>query len=228
MSKKYMIYNVIDENNQIFYVGKTCNFDRRYREHLYEIKEGSNLPKHNKMRKLLNEGNDLREFFNIIETDLDFHTANEREVYYIKKYSDKGYDIKNLTDGGDGSIDSIPYIKQRLSEVHLGAKRSEETRRKISEAKKGKKFTEEHRRNLTIARRSRVITDEQRKNMSKAAKGNINTKQYELIDPDGNVHRTKNGLSCFCEENGLSPSNFMKVLSGKRKHHKGWKIRKLN
>lgn len=64
--------------------------------------------------------------------------------------------------------------------------------------------------------------------MSKTSKGKINIKKYELIDPNGNVFITTEGLTKFCEEHDLTPANLHKVINGERQNHKGWTIKPLD
>ena len=97
----------------------------------------------------------------------------------------------------------------------------------MSTKKKGKKFTSEHKEKLSKARQERVITIETRTKTSKTSTGKINIKRYMLIDPDGKEYITNNGLNDFCRKHFLTSSNILKVISGERKHHKGWKARKL-
>ena len=49
------------------------------------------------------------------------------------------------------------------------------------------------------------------------------SKYFQLISPDGILYKDKN-IFKFCVENNLSHSCISRVLSGKQKHHKGWKI----
>jgi group I intron endonuclease len=228
MEKRHVIYAFKDENENIFYIGKTCRIKKRKKEHLYELKKGNNLPKYNKLRKVINSGLDFEDVFLILENDLNCDEIDDREMYYISKLREEGYNLKNLTDGGDGGIMTTPNISEKIRKAHLGKKRNEETKRKISESNKGKKFTKEHIEKLIEARNKRVTKKETREKCSKTSKGKINIKKYEIIDPCGNVYFTENGLTSFCEENGLSTPNMVKVAKGERKHHKGWTIKKID
>lgn len=226
--KKHLIYAFVDDQGQYFYIGKTCNIKRRNREHLFEIKEGNTLPKYNKLRKLIREGNNFDDLVVVVEEGLLCDQVDEREIYYIRKLREEGYGLKNLTDGGDGGIMAIPGISEKIRQAHLGKKRSEETKRKISESNKGKKFTKEHKKKLSIARKKRKTTQATRDKCSKTSKGKINIKKFEMTDPDGKVYITENGLTVFCEEHGLTKANVVKVADGERKHHKGWTVKRLD
>lgn len=220
--RTHLIYAFVDDLGKPFYVGKTYNLEKRLKEHLYEVKKDNNLPKYNKIRKLLKDNIQIEDLIKILENNIDFEVINEREIYWISKLKSEGYKLKNLTDGGEGAINTIPGLSEKLKNLKTGKKLSKETKEKISNSKKGKKFTEEHKINLSISRKKRITKDETRIKASKTSKGNINTKIYKLTDPSGNVFITKNGLSDFCEKNNLSRPNLLKVIKGLRKHHKGW------
>lgn len=227
--KKHCIYAFIDISGKPFYVGKTYNIKKRMQEHWYEIRYGSMLPKYNKLRKLLKENEDkkINDFYIILEDDIESDISDEREIFWIAKLREDGYNLKNLTDGGEGGISTIPGLSEKLSKIHTGSKRSEQAKMRMSESRKGMKFSEEHKNNLSIARKKRITTIETRQKASKTSKGKINIKIYKLISPDGMEHTTSNGLTVFCEEHNLNLPNLMKVLKGERRHSKGWKIEKI-
>ena len=112
----------------------------------------------------------------ILEENLSFEEACEKERFYIKKFKsltcENGY---NLEDGGcaNHTMSEESRVKiaaavrgrkrppmtleqrKKISVAHIGKKmppKSEETRRKLSEANKGKKFSEEHRRHISEAK----------------------------------------------------------------------------
>lgn len=49
------------------------------------------------------------------------------------------------------------------------------------------------------------------------------SKEIRLLSPDGTIIITKN-ISQFCRDNGLQSGNLYKVLNGKIKKHRGWKL----
>jgi hypothetical protein len=110
----------------------------------------------------------------IIEDNLSWEEACEREKYWIKFYGRKDLqegNLVNLTDGGEGTIGikrgESYKIKQRAAQC--GRKLSDETRRKISEAKKGKKHkphSEETKQKIRESKIGTKRTTEQRKKMS--------------------------------------------------------------
>lgn len=59
------------------------------------------------------------------------------------------------------------------------------------------------------------------KEYGKSSGGKKNAKKYKLKSPDGKTHEGEN-ISEFCRINNLTAGNIRKVITGKRKHHKGW------
>lgn len=52
------------------------------------------------------------------------------------------------------------------------------------------------------------------------------SKNYEIVAPDGRISYVT-GLQQFADENGLHVSALYFVVSGKRRHHKGYTVRRL-
>lgn len=225
--RTHLIYVFVDENGKPFYVGRTYNLTKRKREHLREVRLGNKLPKYNKLRKLIKKGYNFDELVCVIEKDIDSELIEQREIFYIAKLRQEGYNLKNLTDGGEGAINTTPGLYAKLKKIHTGAKRSQESKEKMSNARMGIIFSEEHKKNLSIARKKRITKVETRIKASKTSKGKINIKKYKLISPDGKEYITENGLTLFCEQHNLIAANFFKVLKGEREHQKGWRIFRL-
>lgn len=225
--KTHFVYALVDENDKPFYIGKTNDLKIRKQAHLYEVKKGNTLPKYNKLRKLLREGHVLNDLLKVIEEGISCDEIDSKEIHYISKLREEGYKLKNLTDGGDGMSNPSPELVERLRQSRIGSKRSAESRKRMSEARMGMKFSDEHKKSLSRARQRRITTQFTREKMSKTSKGKINIKKYELIDPQGNVHITENGLTLFCEQHGLTRANLVQVADGKRPRHKGWTAKRL-
>ena len=237
------IYALLDENDKPFYVGKTKRLKKRITTHKRQAKNNNPLPKYRKLKKIL-LNSDIR--VAIIEADIPDDQVNQREQQYIAEFRRQGHQLYNLTDGGEGGDtytnnprrqQILEYRKhlrdttdwtEKISEARRGqswGSHTENAKRKISEARQGIEFSSQHKANLSIARKKRITTQTTKNKCSATSKGKINIKRYVLIDPDGNEHITEHGLTMFCEQHNLTPANMMKVLSGERKHHKGWRIR---
>lgn len=220
---EHYIYALVDGSGMPFYIGKSKSPKKRLKRHVYDAKNlGLNYPVHNKIRKLLRE--ELGLDIEIVEGNIGEDRIDERELFWIKEYRNKGYRLFNVADGGEGGKGMTPEMQKAAAEKRRGRVISEVTRRRISEARKGIQFSDEHRNKLSEARRKRVTSETTKLKMSEASRGRINIKQYKLSDPDGKEHITQRGLSEFCREHALSASNLHKVLNGEREDHKGWRI----
>jgi hypothetical protein len=51
---------------------------------------------------------------------------------------------------------------------------------------------------------------------------------YEVESPDGKKSIISGGWTKWCIDNNLQTANMLKVAKGERKHHKGWKVKKIN
>lgn len=113
--KTYVIYKVTNLINGKMYIGKTYNFEKRKREHLYDIDNG--LPFHRALKKY---GLDNFKWEIIDKSDSD-EEIKEKEIYWIKKLNtcihsenSQGY---NITIGGEGGVswNSRPIVQYDLN-----------------------------------------------------------------------------------------------------------------
>lgn len=215
-----------DELGNVFYVGKTNDPSHRFSRHLYHVKYGSTYPVHNKLRKVISVKGNRDNIYEIIESDIPEKDIDSREMHYIKFYRDKGYKLKNLTDGGEGGKGFSPEIYKRGAMKRMGVPRSVQTRRRISDSKKGIPLSVSHKKALQKAWELREpLSVEHYQRISQLNRGVINIKNFIVVSPDGTLHTTTRGLTDFCRENGLDARNLIHTKpNGTRKFHKGWKI----
>jgi group I intron endonuclease len=115
-----IIYKATCKINGKSYIGQTIrSLRRRISEHLLAVKNGSNYPLHNAIRKYGIENFSWEIICEcLLKEDLD-----NQEKHYIVLFNTRKQNGYNLTDGGEGPNGWVP---------------TEETRRKMSIAKKGK------------------------------------------------------------------------------------------
>ncbi len=115
MKKKYVIYKVTNKINGKLYIGKTYNFEKRKREHFYDIDNGT--PFHRALKKYGKENFE----WEIIDTAETEKEIIEKEIYWIKKLNtcihsqnSNGY---NITLGGNGGVswNSRPVVQFDLN-----------------------------------------------------------------------------------------------------------------
>lgn len=191
MKNKYYIYIHFKKGTDIpFYIGKGIGYrlGNKY-------KSGRNPYQHNIVNKYGFEA------FKI-EEDLTEQQTFESEIYWIEQFKAWGFNLCNMTNGGDGAI---------------GHKTSEETKKKISNALKGiqkKPFTEEHKQKLRLINVGRKQTKEQ---IMKRTNSNIGKKRTEEAR-ERISNSLKGNKNSFGEKNGLSKLTEKKVLEIREKY----------
>jgi len=135
------IYTLSDpRTNQVRYIGKSVNPKVRYLRHL---RDRINTHCSRWIAELINRG--LKPVMQVIAEVPEGEDWQVVERAWIEWGRIAGWNLTNLTAGGDGS---------------LGLPQSDEARRKRSESQKGRVFTEEHRRNISEARRNSPLVIE--------------------------------------------------------------------
>ena len=100
------------------------------------------------------------------------------EVIVIKNFRDLGYEVLNLTDGGEGllgySYERTDEHRKKLSNALKGRVVSDETKAKLSKSLKGKKLSEEHKIKLSESNAKYMLgkhhSEETKEKMSKIKK----------------------------------------------------------
>lgn len=137
MTKGIYCYVDTQHNDEIVYIGKDSNIDKRQRDKAHKTKANYDRQKINQII----QNNLSRYNYNVLweVDDCSDNHLNQIEIYYITKYNPKF----NFTDGGDGIS---------------GYKHTDETKRKMSEKKKGennpkywqgKTFSDEHKKKIS-------------------------------------------------------------------------------
>ena len=83
---------------------------------------------------------------------ININEWSEKEKYWIKYYKDKGCNLTNLTEGGDGG-NFGDKINKLISEKLKGRVFSKETIKLMSESAKKRKLTDEGRKSLSEKRK---------------------------------------------------------------------------
>lgn len=196
-------YNYIlfdPRNNEPFYVGKGSG--NRYNDHFAQTMRCSknNKKLENKIKKIHQETG-LKPMILIINKTTDEQLSFMAEKELILKYRMDGYDLCNLTDGGEGFSGRTHTTKSKIkmsvkltgkkhtdeakrkigeasigNKYNIGRKASEETKKKMSDVKKGKKHSEETKKKMSEnnGMKGKKISSEQKTIISNRQKGNKN------------------------------------------------------
>jgi hypothetical protein len=121
--------------NDIRYIGKSNNPKNRFNRHIKNAKDGKTFHCPTWIRSILKLNN--IPILNIIEK-CAIENWKEKETYWISFYLNKGYDLTNCKNGGDGIGILKEETRQKMSIAkigtahHLGFKNSEESKKAMS------------------------------------------------------------------------------------------------
>ena len=110
------IYTLIDPiTNEIRYVGKANNPERRLEAHIYGSLESSNPHKHRWIKKLRKSG--LKPILHVIEICADSEWK-QREIYWTAKYRKANHKLLNISKGGAAG-DMSPEGRDRQHAAYI-------------------------------------------------------------------------------------------------------------
>jgi len=205
--KKSGVYKITNVITDKIYVGSTLDFDGRWWDHKKRLKKGNH---HSiKLQRSYNIYGENNIIFEILEV-CDKGVLLIREQYYMDLYDS----YKN------------GYNCRPKAENHLGAKRSEESRKKMSEsAKKYERqpHSEETKRKISLANKGKISwakgkkqTKEHTINASKS-----HCKKIEQYDMNGNFIKEWDSIKSCAKNLNLDKGAIWKVLTGRHKQTKG-------
>lgn len=167
--KQYQIYSLSEPDTcKIRYIGFTSqSLNKRLKEHLKD-----NRKTH---RRSWIESLKKRNLVPVID-NIEHCTSDnwkELEIYWISQFKYWGFDLVNMTCGGDGIVGYKYTTEQRKrnSERNKNKILTEETRRRISESTKGKIVSNETKEKIRLSHIGLVPDIETRLKMSKFQKG---------------------------------------------------------
>lgn len=222
MIKIYVLKDPRD--NSIRYVGKTINsLNKRLSNHMCDKRRNHRTSWIKSLKNI-----ELKPIIEEIDSTEDFDFSSILETNYIKHFKEKGFNLVNHTDGGEGTIgrkateDQKRNQSLRMKGTGIGSmnsfynkKHSEETKRKISIANLGKKRSKEVKDKMSIAQKMR----KPRKKFTE-----INKLYKKVIQKTIDGDFIKEWMSIKeTKKNGFSQSNVSRCCNNKRKTHAGFK-----
>lgn len=220
--KNSIIYKATNLINGKVYIGKTIkSLERRRNEHVSGTSDSTKT--FNGIKGAIAKYGKENFSWEVLEI-CSQEESSEREMYYIQLYKSNvngfGY---NLTNGGDGASfgdlnpSKRPDVKEKLRIANTGFKHSEETLLKMSAISK-----EYYKDGMPEWQKKKISESLIGRSVSKGADNPL-SKSCILVDPFGTVHEVC-GIREFADENGLDNSNISKLIYGKLKTHKGWRL----
>jgi hypothetical protein len=167
----YIYKHIRKDTNQIFYIGLGKNKKRM------DSKYSRNKHWHSITKK-------TEYYSEIIEDNLTWEIACEREIFWIKFYGRLDLNLGplvNKTNGGEGVVGRIMPEEQKeiLRNLRKGSKTSDETKEKLRIKQQGRKYTDEDKKKISESLKGKLKSDEHKKNISKGGKGIKRTEEFK-------------------------------------------------
>lgn len=159
------IYTLSD-GEKIRYIGKTKFITKRYNSHINESKYKRTYKEKWINNVLLNNGKIVMEILDICNDDI----SDEIESYWIYQIKCWGFDLVNLTLGGDGGSPMLGKKHSDKTKIKM-SQTAKNQNRKIGGWNKGLKMSEDFRKKISETSKGRITTDDTRKKISESLKG---------------------------------------------------------
>lgn len=211
MNRVTSIYALVHPvTNEVRYVGKTVNVNRRIIQHRHDIRNH----KYRKVRWMQSILPLEPELIVLEEVTENWQEAEQFWIAYMKSL---GADLTNHTDGGEGNINWHPSDESRakMSESHKGKVIPDEVIAKMSAAKIGKFKSDETRANMSVAQTGRVASEEQLINMSIAGKANWANPEFR-----SKVIASLTGRTAANKDVPMKEEQKVKVSEGLKRYNK--------
>lgn len=226
---KVKIYELVDSEDLSTprYVGITVkSLKDRLNIHLSKSALKYNNHRINWIKSVINKSGKI--VINLIEEVEGWGNACQREIYWIKKYREIGYNLTNSVDGGQGLYGRIisEESRKKMSDARKGFTPTTETRLKQSKARKNyvknNPISNETKLKLSKLAKNRKHTLEAKKKMSKSRTNKI--LQYTI---EGAFLKEWNSIKEIAAYFNCSTSNITRACNGRNKTAKGfvWKYK---
>lgn len=169
------IYKIVNKCNNKYYVGRTNDFDKRWKKHKSDLNK--NRHPNDMLQHSWNKYGENNFEFIIVECSNDCLLRLEQKYLTIaENEQDKCYNLNFNSLYGNDSLSE--YSKEKIRNSLLGRKHTEETINKISESKigakhhfYGKKHNDITRLKMSNAHKGKKHTDESKKRISESKIG---------------------------------------------------------
>lgn len=242
--KDYKVYILRETNSDIpRYVGITSgSLQNRLTKHIHDIKRISCKNRHKKNWLSKNLGNIVIEQIDTAET---IDEMKNKEIYYISKFRNDGFELLNATNGGDGSY-GFKHSEETIEKMSgknsywYGKKHSDEW---IENAKKriphnkgaktglpswnsGIPMTEEAKEKMRSKKIGQKDSEETRLKKSKSNKSYLKKLKVEALIND--IWIEYPSIIEASIELGVNRTKIIAVCKGLRNHTGGYKFRYKN
>lgn len=214
---KTIIYTLSD-GLSIRYIGKTINPKLRYKSHISESKKLRTHKEKWITNVLTNGGKIIMEVLDICDEE----DSNQMETYWISQFKSWGFNLVNLTSGGDGGSPMLGKFhshetKSKMSKIAKTQKRniggwnkgmnmSTELKEKLSKVCVGRRLSSETKQKI-----SENTKGKKKKPMSQETKLKISEKKKGLMSPNkGNKYNEKQKKRMSLSKLGVKRTDVVK------------------
>ena len=157
---------ILSDGNEIRYVGKTKSIPKRYRSHINESKKKRTHKEKWINKVLLNGGKIIIEILDVCDDKI----SNEIESYWISQLKCWGFNLVNLTSGGDG--ESPMLGKKHNNDTKLKMSQTAKSQNRIIGGwNKGLKMSDEIKKKISEKSKGRILSVETKNKISEKLKG---------------------------------------------------------
>lgn len=229
------IYELIFKGLEDFpYVGQSKCIENRYREHINRFKS-------KRCSKLFLEAYDMCGIpsMHVLEECPEYELYT-KETYYINKLDCINNGLNVLTGGfGPGSGTQHSCSKYTKEQILLALNLLCDTQLSIKEVEEQSKVTVRTIRAVCGGQRHSWVGTEYpdliqkvrkinkirlSENISKACKNIVKKEYLPILSPNNTLIQIPGTLKDFCINNGLNQGMMSRVMSGKVKEHRGWRL----
>lgn len=149
------IYKITSPTGSV-YIGQSFELKKRFRT--YRVMDTKRQPKIHSSLVQHTPANHIFEVIHELPNDVSVKVMNDYEILYMKTYTDLGFPMLNIREGGSRGKHS-EESKKRMSAAQKGREVSLETRKKNSLKRLGSKASEETKLRISLANKGRTVSD---------------------------------------------------------------------
>lgn len=151
------IYILVNLINNMYYIGQTFDFDRRWKNHISRLI--ANKHPNQYLQNAWNKyGRDNFKFY-VLEWISDKSMLTPREQFWLDRSrcyeKEIGYNLSPSAGSNNSGIKRSQETRAKMSAWQIGKTYSDETKKKMSDVKKGKKSSEETKKKLSLITKER-------------------------------------------------------------------------
>jgi hypothetical protein len=180
-----VIYKIICNVNNKFYIGRAVNFAKRIGIHKSRLRNNKHINKH--LQNLWNKYGEQSFSFLIIEK-CSKELLCEREQYYLNLFIDTEACINISRSSNNNTSSTNIETRNKISIANKGKKHTEKTKKFLSMINIGKHQSEESKEKIRVARSKQIMlphTCETKQKISKANSGDKNSQAkitWEIVN----------------------------------------------